>query len=1179
MAGNSTKIDDVVGDAAIEQFNALKVSGKELKTELVSLLEIAIKLTAVLGGSTPQTFDKNLKEAIAGTERLIEADKKVTANKQAQVDKQEKIINQYLVGLSKQAAEQERFDAKQIQQAEKQAAKLQAITDKATAEQARKAAVQFPTGTQSNNQITQEPDQPAVRYEPIITGEENMRIAINESTAAQETQLLSLSDLSEARIQTIKLLVELRGEELANTAALKGLNVENAAQAERQIVLIDNQLRLKTAIQQTNTTLSQQTKQILAEDTSAAQMQARLDELRVAYNNLSLAEKENIEIGGVWLAEIKLLDAAVKENAASQGVHNKEVGNYALAQNKASTATVLAEKVSAQFVRQLVRMAAQFLLITVIIGAVTWLYDYIKALDIFNPIATAAERAQKGLTEAFTSSDYEKGLANVLELGANLYLVKDGIEDSDTAINKYNETIGKTFGYVNNVNDAQQGFIDHKDAYIKTILDEAAAMAIANDAAKEMADIAVKNEQLREGTTAAEAKLKAYQSLGSPTPAISEAEYQLTENIKNNQKEILKNNGRIDLIAKNATDAIKGLDNNAIQSGGQKTGTDAIAELRNKGANDKLERQKIIAQKQISDDKLSYATRLQAVDDFYKASKQIADNNEALQLKQLPANDARKEDIEKDAANKLLELQQTSDTQRQQLRDKQYKQDEQILKNNLQMQRDAFKAIIDNQDQSFEAKRIALGVYQDRSLDLIKANYKEQLFEAGKNNESIKLAEQDKAKTTLQLNNEIAAETVRLQKSVSEKLKQELSDILKSNEDAVKNSIDASQLITDQSIQTIENQKVKEIAALNEKYAKGKILEKKYQDDLKAIQDQANIDRLGAEAFQTQAVLEIKKAAEDNAIANLQGQGGQSAIDAIRAKSGVSQAQIAVDKAGNALTEAVNKGGTNGAKTADDIRKEKQKEIQEALEDTKEVEKDAQDLINKGYENQISKLEKIGKLIEENATAEKGVIDRSLDTQENKARRQQILDAQTASQQKALQEKINQEKRKQAEENKAAAITEIILNTAIAISKTIAEGGIFGVLSVPIVAALGAVQLATAIAAPIPQFYKGGITPGGKVIVGERGTEHGRLPTGEEFYTPGIATVMNLPKGTIITPHGMLPETPNWVANRTDNSDVVNAINKLGRNQQPQRTPKLAGWVEAQRQADAFNRYSANHFK
>lgn len=73
----------------------------------------------------------------------------------------------------------------------------------------------------------------------------------------------------------------------------------------------------------------------------------------------------------------------------------------------------------------------------------------------------------------------------------------------------------------------------------------------------------------------------------------------------------------------------------------------------------------------------------------------------------------------------------------------------------------------------------------------------------------------------------------------------------------------------------------------------------------------------------------------------------------------------------------------------------------------------------------------------------------------------------------AYTEEIREEKTKQAKLSKAAAAIEIILNTAIAVSKTLASSGFLGIPLIPIIVGLGAVELALVLAQPIPQFEKG----------------------------------------------------------------------------------------------------------
>jgi hypothetical protein len=164
--------------------------------------------------------------------------------------------------------------------------------------------------------------------------------AIQVETVAMAEQAEVLAGLSAAQRANLELLLTLQAERAENAAELKALNIEDVASGERAVFLTQRQLELKIAIQQTNLALSQQTKQMLAEDTSGVQMQARLDELRVAIGNLSKAELENVEIGGVWLAEAEKLDLAIKELRDSTGDTTKHVGDYARAQGTASNATI-----------------------------------------------------------------------------------------------------------------------------------------------------------------------------------------------------------------------------------------------------------------------------------------------------------------------------------------------------------------------------------------------------------------------------------------------------------------------------------------------------------------------------------------------------------------------------------------------------------------------------------------------------------------------------------------------------------------------------------------------------------------------------------------------------------------------------------------------------------------------
>lgn len=71
------------------------------------------------------------------------------------------------------------------------------------------------------------------------------------------------------------------------------------------------------------------------------------------------------------------------------------------------------------------------------------------------------------------------------------------------------------------------------------------------------------------------------------------------------------------------------------------------------------------------------------------------------------------------------------------------------------------------------------------------------------------------------------------------------------------------------------------------------------------------------------------------------------------------------------------------------------------------------------------------------------------------------------------------------------------------------------------VGVIGAIQLARAIATPIPAFAEGTQdSPGGNNLVGDAGKREWVVtPTGKLFKTPNIPTVMNIPKHSVIYPN------------------------------------------------------------
>jgi hypothetical protein len=158
-----------------------------------------------------------------------------------------------------------------------------------------------------------------------------------------------------------------------------------------------------------------------------------------------------------------------------------------------------------------------------------------------------------------------------------------------------------------------------------------------------------------------------------------------------------------------------------------------------------------------------------------------------------------------------------------------------------------------------------------------------------------------------------------------------------------------------------------------------------------------------------------------------------------------------------------------------------------------------QEQFDAGFDRRISKLD-----------AEK---QKELDNAGNNAAAKEKIE-------KAYNQRIAKEKRKQAVADKAAALVEVAVNTALAVSKELRIWG--AALAGPFIAidiATGLIQAAAIAAKPIPAFKEGtGHAPRGTAIVGEEGFElierNGRITR-----TPDGPSITNLQGGEKIYTH------------------------------------------------------------
>ena len=178
------------------------------------------------------------------------------------------------------------------------------------------------------------------------------------------------------------------------------------------------------------------------------------------------------------------------------------------------------------------------------------------------------------------------------------------------------------------------------------------------------------------------------------------------------------------------------------------------------------------------------------------------------------------------------------------------------------------------------------------------------------------------------------------------------------------------------------------------------------------------------------------------------------------------------------------------------------------------------DLMSTLYENDIEDIEKQQEANEEAYNADVERIDALvengvLSTEEGEARKR-AAEAETAKKNEELENEKVKLQQKQAKWQKGVDIAQASISTALAITRALPNLILAG-----IVAAMGAVQIATIAATPIPAYKEGtknGGHIGGLAIVGDGGKQEVIVYGGKGWITPDTPTVVDLPRGAEVYP-------------------------------------------------------------
>lgn len=155
--------------------------------------------------------------------------------------------------------------------------------------------------------------------------------------------------------------------------------------------------------------------------------------------------------------------------------------------------------------------------------------------------------------------------------------------------------------------------------------------------------------------------------------------------------------------------------------------------------------------------------------------------------------------------------------------------------------------------------------------------------------------------------------------------------------------------------------------------------------------------------------------------------------------------------------------------------------------------------------------------IQKEIDAETEKYDRLLELAKNDEEETKIIERNKALRLEELERKKKKEQIKQAKFQKALAVQNAIINTSLAVSSALTAGPGTGVALAVITAALGALEVATILATPIPSFATGGVMGhDGLALINDGGNKEYIERNGSILSTDNSNAFVNLQKGDII---------------------------------------------------------------
>lgn len=555
-----------------------------------------------------------------------------------------------------------------------------------------------------------------------------------------------------------------------------------------------------------------------------------------------------------------------------------------------------------------------------------------------------------------------------------------------------------------------------------------------------------------------------------------------------------------------------------------KAAADQLEKIAADSANRRYAIEKDAADRSLNDPKSSFIQRDLALKSGYQAEEELAQKHIAVIKQQISKQAITEEDgadqianIQSDLNLKYKKALDDREKLRTEERDRNITAQSGITKSSIEADAAVQDAITKDEQRELAARLTALRANIEDKAKIINDDYQTQITlakDSFKTEDEIAQLTSDRDRQLVTLAADTRKRVYDITTSYAKKTQEDLKTI-----EALQYNSDAADSYN------------KEVEALNDSYKKRLITVFQYQTRKAALDRQFAIDQAQALVDADKKVLALQIGDDEKYLDEIM----QTRADLIRARETGDQSEIDQNEA---KLEALLKAEGFSAAQIIAIRKKlaadtlalgnstsKEKEAQDTALFDKEVEllkqttSFLQSIGDARYDNEKAQIQSTIDAITKKAQTDVDAENASADSAQDKADKIAIINQRAQAQEEQLAARQKQVDIDKARFDKLKAITDIVINTAVAISKSLDKPYL-----IPIIAAIGAVEIATVAAQPLPTYKHGaGINgrpkhPGGDAEVGHGKRELAITPDGRMIVTPSTPTVMNFPKDTVVLP-------------------------------------------------------------